>query len=345
MVSTLAQYAVIDLHLHLDGSLSPAWMLEWAEKQQIELPAHTPEALLPYVSAPQDCSDLNEYLRCFDLPLSLLQTPEALSAAVADVLQRLDQQGLIYAEIRFAPQLHTGLAMSQEDAVQAALTGLQNGLANTQLFKANLILCCMRAADNKAENLETIRLAKKYLAKAEAGVVAIDLAGAEGLFPTNNFAEEFHYASEISVPFTIHAGEAAGAESVQQALALGASRIGYGIRSIESESVMAQLVRQETPLEMCPCSNLQTKAAQSLKDYPLRRFLTRGIVATLNTDNMTVSQTSLQQEYRLLAQEYQLSRAEAKQLMLNSIAAAFLPAEEKMALLNTIQQRYPQLFE
>lgn len=344
MTSTLAQYGVIDLHLHLDGSLSPTWMLEWAAKQQITLPADTPETLLPYISVPQDCSDLNEYLRCFDLPLSLLQTPEALSAAVTDILQRLDQQGLVYAEIRFAPQLHTRLAMSQEEAVQAALTGLQNGLAQTQLFKANLILCCMRAADNKAANLETVRLAKKYLAKAEAGVVAIDLAGAEGLFPTNTFTAEFNYANEIGVPFTIHAGEAAGAESVQQALDLGVSRIGHGIRSIESESVMAQLISKATPLEMCPCSNLQTKTVQHLKDYPLRTFLTRGVVATLNTDNMTVSQTSLQQEYHLLEQEYELSAVEAKQLMLNSIAATFLPAEEKVALLNNIQQRYPQLF-
>ncbi|AAP95347.1 adenosine deaminase [[Haemophilus] ducreyi] len=343
MVLGLAQYGVIDLHLHLDGSLSPAWMIEWAKKQAVNLPASTAEALTAYVSVPQDCSDLNEYLRCFDLPLSLLQTPEALSSAVTDLIQRLDQDGLVYAEIRFAPQLHTQRSMSQEDAVKAALRGLQAGLASTSLFKANLILCCMRAADNRSANLETICLAKQYLTKYEAGVVAIDLAGAEGLFATQHFQQEFDFANQRGVPFTIHAGEAAGPESVQQALDFGATRIGHGIRAIESETVMKQLIDKRTPLEMCPCSNLQTKTVAQLADYPLRTFLMRGVVATLNTDNMTVSQTCIQQEYRLLAEQYQLSISEAKQLLLNSIAAAFLSNEDKKALLAHIQQRYPQL--
>ncbi|VEI46812.1 adenosine deaminase [Actinobacillus equuli] len=200
---------------------------------------------------------------------------------------------MLYAEIRFAPQFHTQKGMEQEQVVQAAIKGLQEGLAKAQLFKANLILCCMRAADNQAENLETVRLAHKYLSKGEAGVVAVDLAGAEGLFPTANFSAEFDYANELGVPFTLHAGEAAGAESVEQALNFGASRIGHGIRSIQSESVMRKLIGSRTPLEMCPCSNLQTKTVQCLQDYPLRTFLERGVVATLNSDNMTVSQTNV----------------------------------------------------
>lgn len=229
--------------------------------------------------------------------------------------------------------------MDQEQVVQAAIKGLQEGLAKTQLFKANLILCCMRAADNQAENLETARLAHKYLSKGEAGVVAVDLAGAEGIFPTVNFSAEFDYANELGVPFPLHAGEAAGAESVEQALNFGASRIGHGVRSIQSEVVMRKLI----PLEMCPCSNLQTKTVQHLQDYPLRAFLERGVVATLNSDNMTVSQTDVRNEFQLLEADYQLTKEEAQQLLFNAIEAAFLSKQDKKALLSEIQQRYPTL--
>ncbi|WP_018651196.1 adenosine deaminase [Actinobacillus capsulatus] len=343
MALNLATYGVIDLHLHLDGSLSPQWMIEWAAKQQIQLPSSDPQTLLPFISVPQDCSDLNQYLRCFELPISLLQTPEALASSVTDVLQRLDQAGLLYVEIRFAPQFHTQKGMDQEQVVQAAIKGLQEGLAKTRLFKANLILCCMRAADNHAENLETVRLADKYLSEGEAGVVAVDLAGAEGIFPTVNFSAEFDYANELGVPFTLHAGEAAGAESVEQALNFGASRIGHGIRSIQSESVMRKLIGSRTPLEMCPCSNLQTKTVQHLRDYPLRTFLERGVVATLNSDNMTVSQTNVQNEFHLLETDYQLTKEEALQLLFNAVEAAFLSKQDKKALLSEIQQRYPTL--
>ncbi|WGE31194.1 adenosine deaminase [Actinobacillus genomosp. 2] len=343
MTSNLAKYGVIDLHLHLDGSLSPEWMIEWAVKQQIQLPSYDPKTLLPFISVPQDCSDLNQYLRCFELPISLLQTPESLASSVTDLLQRLDQMGLLYVEIRFAPQFHTQRDMNQEQAVQAALKGLRDGLAKTRLFKANLILCCMRAADNQAENLETVRLAHKYLSKGEAGVVAVDLAGAEGLYPTEKFAVEFSYANQLGVPFTLHAGEAAGAESVEQALNFGALRIGHGVRSIQSETVMCQLINTRTPLEMCPCSNLQTKTVQHLKDYPLRTFLKRNVVATLNSDNMTVSQTNVKNEFQLLESDYQLTKEEAQQLLCNVIEAAFLYKQDKTALLNEIQQRYPAL--
>lgn len=342
MSNNLTHYGIIDLHLHLDGSLSAEWMIEWAHKQQIALPVTEAQALLPYISVPQDCSDLNQYLRCFEIPLSLLQTAEALSDAVEHLILRLSEAGLVYAELRFAPQLHTQM-LSQQQALQAALAGLERGLAQSQLFRANLILCCMRGADNQAQNLETIRLAKQYLVEGQAGVVAIDLAGAEGLFPTENFATEFQLANQLGVPFTLHAGEAAGAESVAQALDFGASRIGHGIRAVESEGVMQRLSQQKVPLEMCPCSNLQTKTVRSLAEYPLRQFLVRGILATLNTDNMTVSQTHIQQEFDLLTREYGLQQSEAKQLLKNAIAAAFLTADDKAQLTQHIQQRYPAL--
>lgn len=145
------------------------------------------------------------------------------------------------------------------------------------------------------------------------------------------------------MPFTLHAGEAAGAESVEQALNFGASRIGHGVRSIQSEGVMRKLIGSRTPLEMCPCSNLQTKTVQHLQDYPLRTFLERGVVATLNSDNMTVSQTDVKNEFRVLEADYQLSKEEAQQLLFNAIEAAFISNQDKKALLNEVQQRYPTL--
>lgn len=333
----IERYAMIDLHLHLDGSLSPQWLLEWAEKQGITLPTTDPEQLLSYISAPQDCSDLNQYLRSFEIPLAVLQSPQALTEEVAHLIQRLDQAQMLYAEIRFAPQLHTQQAMDQEQAVLAAIAGLK-ALENCHsLFKVNLILCCMRGAHNQAANQETVRLAQKYLGK---GVVAIDLAGAEGLYPTAQYRDLFREAAALGVPFTLHAGEAAGAESVQHALDFGAARIGHGVRAAESEAVVLQLITQKTPLEMCPCSNLQTKTVANLRQYPLRDYLKKGVVATVNTDNMTVSNTTVAQEFALLKRDYQLTNVEARQLVQNAVQAAFLSEDEKQTLWEKVQQRW-----
>lgn len=338
-MKNFAKYSLIDLHLHPDGSLSPEWMFEWAEKQNIALPAQNVEQLLSLVSVPQDCTDLNQYLNCFAIPVSLLQSTEAITSAVSDLLKHLDQQGLAYVEIRFAPQLHTQKGLTQSQVVEAALSGLQEGLTGSRLFKANLILCCLRGIGSLEGNLETVRMAKKYLSTGKPGVVAVDLAGPESGYPTMNFAKEFELAKSLGVPFTIHAGEAAGAENVQQAIELGASRIGHGIRAAESESVMQFLADRHIAVEMCPCSNLQTKAIDHLKHYPLRTFLVKGIIATLNTDNMTVSQTNIQQEFDLLAREYQLNENEAQQLLENAIRAAFLSDEEKCELKSHIEKR------
>ena len=339
MMKNISKYALIDLHLHLDGSLSPEWIFEWAEKQNINLPVNDIESLLRLISAPKDCSDLNQYLNCFAIPVSLLQTQDSISSAVFDLVKRLDKQGVVYAEIRFAPQLHTKKGLNQSEVVEAALVGLKQGLKDTALFRVNLILCCLRGIGSLENNLETINIAKKYLTIKDAGVVAVDLAGPEAGYPTQNFSQEFQLANQLGIPFTIHAGEAAGAENVQQAINLGASRIGHGIRAVESEQVMSDLAIKHIAVEMCPCSNLQTKAIDNLKNYPLRIFLQKGIMATLNTDNMTVSQTEIKQEFELLESDYQLTEFEAKKLMNNAINASFLSIEDKIALKTYINMK------
>ena len=170
---------MIDLHVHLDGSLSPDLIRSLAQKQGVCLP----DPLSPHIQASPHCQDLNEYLRCFDLPLLLLQTPQNMELAVRDLIGRLHAQGLWYAEIRFAPQLHTREHYSQEDILKGALSGLADAP-----FPVCLILCCMRGEGNERENLETLRLASLYLDK---GVCALDLAGAEGLYPTGSYEDLF----------------------------------------------------------------------------------------------------------------------------------------------------------
>lgn len=304
----------IDLHLHLDGSLTPAYMIRQARKQRVELPIWDEGKLMEYLRAPRDCRDLNEYLEKFDLPCSLMQTEEALTDAVQELCGRLMAQGLAYSEIRFAPQLHIKKGCTQEQIVEAAVKGLpQDGQ-----FEAKLILCCMRMADNEAENLETIRVAKKFLGK---GVVAADLAGAEALFPTSDFAPVFAAAKEAGVPFTIHAGEAAGPESIWAALHLGARRIGHGVRCMEDETLMEYLREHQIPLEVCPTSNFQTRAVKG--EYPLKKMLEAGLVVTLNTDNTTVSDTTLEREFLIAREELGLTEEQLEKLKENARKAKF----------------------
>lgn len=314
-------YGKIDLHLHLDGSLSAGTILRLAEKDGVKLAAKTEEELLPYITVSRDCRDLNEYLRCFEIPLMILQTEENLFTAAYELGRELRKKGLVYAEIRFAPQLHGRLGTTQEEAVQAVLAGLHKAMEESgDKICLRAILCCMRGEDTHEANLETVRTAAGYLGK---GVVAADLAGAEGLYPTGDFAEEFTLARDLGVPVTIHAGEADGPKSIWKALEFGAARIGHGVRAIEDEELMRELAARGIPLEMCPTSNLQTKAAERIVDYPLREYLRRGIKVTVNSDNMTVSDTWAGNEFSLLSKEYGLTEAEAELLYRNAEEAEF----------------------
>lgn len=318
MVEWLNDLKLIDLHLHLDGSLSLKSVKELAKLQNIEIPSKDDE-ILNMLTVSDDCRDLNEYLEKFDFPLSLLQTKEGISLAVYNLLEELKEQGLSYAEVRWAPQLHCQKALSQEDAVIAAIDGMNKSL-NKGDFKAKLILCCMRGSDNHDKNLETVRLAAKYKAK---GVCAVDLAGAEALFKTGEFAEEFALARKEGLNITIHAGEADGPDSIRKALEFGAQRIGHGVRSIEDEELVKILARKQIPLEMCPTSNLNTAMFETLKDYPLVKLMEAGVKVTINTDNMSVSNTTIRKEYEKIIETFNLSKEQVEQIISNSKEAGF----------------------
>lgn len=328
---------MIDLHLHLDGSLTGEDILALAKVSGVTLPYSDEEGLRPLLQAEPDCRSLTEYLEKFDLPLQVLQTEQALTLAVYRLVKRLAEDGLIYAELRFAPQLHLSRGLSQRQVVAAAVKGLYQGVAEFGIT-AQLVLCCMRMGDNRTENEETVRVAKEYLGN---GVCAVDLAGNEACFPTESFRDIFALAKQLQIPFTLHAGEAAGAQSVWTALELGAKRIGHGVRSIEDTHLVTTLAEKKIPLEMCFTSNLQTKAVTSKEHYPLCRFLEAGILVTVNTDNMTVSGTDLQTEYKLLQKVFGLSEDVLKQIACNAAEAAFLSAEKKQQLKKRIGEVFP----
>ena len=324
-------YGLIDLHLHLDGSLSLASVRDLAQLPNMDIEPDD-EKLLKMLQVGPDCKDLNEYLEKFSFPCSLLQKPEAITRSMTNLRRELKNQGLIYAEIRFAPQLHLLQGLTQRQVIQAAVDGLKS-----EGVKASLILCCMRGKGNHEENLETVRLAAEFLGK---GVCAIDLAGAEALFPNDDFEDLFELARKLGVPYTIHSGEADGPASVIKALEFGTRRLGHGVRSVEDPALMERLAREGITLELCPTSNLNTNIYNSIEDYPLVRLMDAGIRVTLNTDNTMVSGVSLQSEWEKVMDTFHLSREQIRILQRNSAEGVFGDDTLKQWLLREIDCRF-----
>ena len=317
----------IDLHNHLDGSLPVATVLELARVSGVALPGDTVEGICAYLTVEPDCTSLNEYLEKFAIPVSVLQTEECLEKAVYDTMKDLDARGVCYAELRFAPGQHLQRGLTQEQVTAAAVRGLNKALAELPI-RGQLILCCMRGAD-EAVNRETIDVTSRFLGK---GVCCADLAGAEALFPTADYKQLFAYAAEQGVPYVIHAGEADGPDSMWAAIEMGAKRIGHGIAAMQDEKLMAYLKEHQIPLEVCVTSNVQTKGTASYEQHPILRMLDYGINVTMNTDNMTVSGTDLDNEANLIVSRLGMTAQQEKAMLENSICAAFLSDEEKDAL-------------
>ena len=283
---------MIDLHLHLDGSLSPEFVLSEYKAQGIELPC--PEKDFGNILKSKGVKSLNEYLKAFDYPLRVLQTERALYGAYLDVLSKLDECGLVYAEIRFAPQLHTKCGLSQQQVLETVLRARSDADA---VVENNVILCCMRGDGNDKENAETVELAKAYKGH---GVVGVDLAGAEALFPTSKYGELFNRANKYGIPITVHAGEAADADSVKAALDMGARRIGHGVRIANDTELLKRIAKERIGIEMCFTSNLDTHAISNADEFPILKYLDLGILASVNTDDMTVSDTTIDKEFERL---------------------------------------------
>ena len=322
----------IELHLHLDGAITPDIAKDLAALQKIKLPYKDERELEKALMVSKDCRRLNEFLECFKLPCSLLQTKEGIARAVYLVQENIKRQGVVYAEIRFAPQLHMDKGLTMREVIESALDGLKKSD-----LKCNLILCCMRMADNREQNLETVKLAKEYLINEESsedyGVVALDLAGAEALYKTEQFIDVFKLANELNVPFTIHAGEADGAESVKKAVEFGAKRIGHGVRSVENLALIKTLSEKKICLEMCPTSNLQTKAIEKIEDFPIREFMKLGIPVTINTDDMAICGTDMGHEMNLIRNKFDITDNEESEIYANAVRYSFAKNKIKKQLM------------
>lgn len=311
--------AWIDLHLHLDGSIAPKTARKLAGMQGIPFP-YTDEELQQAMSVMDKCSSLNDYLERFSLPCSLLHIREALYLCMYELLDELYAQGLQYAEVRFAPQKSTEEGLSQYDVVKIVLRAIEDAP-----LPCGLILSMMRGADTHAQNMETIEVAKAFYGK---GVVAVDLAGAEALYPTHMFKDEFAAVRAAGIPLIIHAGEAAGSESVREAIESGAVRIGHGVRALEDPDVVKMLVERNILLELCPTSNLHTAIFPSYEAFPLRRLMDAGVKVSINTDNMTVSNTTLQEEWRHMIETHHLTYREVSRIVSDTIEASFAGPKE-----------------
>ena len=322
---------LVELHLHVDGSISVPAARRLAELGGEPLNL-TDAEVFDRLSVGEECEDLGEYLDKFVFPLSLVQTREQVEESVFLLQEDLRRQGCVYAELRFAPQSQCERGLTQREVVEASLKGLRRSDLD-----ARLILCCMRGPDNLAANLETVELAAEYLGDE---VVAVDLAGAEALFPTRDFAPVFARARELGVPFTIHAGEADGPQSVRDALAMGASRIGHGVRSVEDPELVRELADRQVPLEVCFTSEVQTGALKSYRHAEsLRQLLDAGCLVTLNSDNCSVSNTWLAREFVIVSEALGLTAAEVDQLLLNAVEASFASERTKARLREVVAGR------
>ena len=324
----------IELHCHLDGSVRPKTIIDLAKKDGIELPSYDLEEIEKLSIAPMECSSLDEYLKRFDLPLAVMQSGENIEKIVFELMEDALFENVKYMEIRFAPVLHTKNGMSQEEVIQSAI----NGIKRAEMFfniEATLILCCMKHLSEE-DAIETIEAGKEFIGK---GVSAVDLAGGEEEGFADKFVNAMKLAKEYGYHITVHAGEAASAQNVIDSIEkLGAERIGHGVR-IENNEEAYNLVKEKgVMLEICPTSNVQTKAVDSMKNHPIRRFLDDGIKISVNTDNRTVSNTSMSDEFEVCRDVFGFGEEEFRKVYADSVNALFVDDKKKEKLLRVLNQ-------
>ena len=332
------KFPKIDLHLHLDGSIRPETAWELANTLGCELPADTLEGYRAWIRAVTNTPNVNEYLRLFELPIQITQTEAALTRVTRELICQLSEQGLAYAEIRFAPQLHTRTGLSQRQAIEAVLEGRRLGLQDCPDIRIGILLCMMSIGPetvNWDANMETAELSAEYLGK---GVVGADLAGAEGIVPLTNFAPLFRRLTELNVPFTCHAGDSQGPETVRAAMDFGAKRIGHGHHIFDDPALSRRAAEEGVTLEICPTSNIQCHTQPSYGEHPAKQLLDMGVGVTINTDNMALAGVGLDDEYRHCLEEMGFTKADLVKMSRCSISACFLPEEEKAALLAMIEE-------
>ncbi|OPH48295.1 adenosine deaminase [Paenibacillus ferrarius] len=335
----LSRLPKVDLHLHLDGSVKPETLLELALHQGIDLPVYDREGLIPHMRVGEECGSLIEYLSKFHFTTRIMQSGEALERIAYEVVQQSAEHNCKYVEVRFAPQLHRNNGLTVEETIHHVVEGMKRGQRDFGV-RGGVIAICMRNHSCQS-NLEVIEAAAQFVGK---GVVAVDLAGDEAAYPPEFFREVFAESTRLGIPVTIHAGEAAGAVNVYEAVTnLGAVRIGHGVRLKENRSILEMVKERRIPLEMCPISNIQTKAVSSWEAYPIREYLEQGLLVTINTDNPSVSGTDITNEYRVLSDRFGFTAPELVKLIMNGVDAAFLDEADKLLLRREMENEISSL--
>jgi adenosine deaminase len=320
MLLDVRQLPKIELHCHLDASVRIATVAELGR----EIGLNLPEPLWPALVAPEICLDLADYLLRIDVALEVMQHRGHLVRMAREFVEDLAADGVIYGEVRFAPQLHLRRGLSLQEVVDAVHEGLLQGRQQCGVV-TGLILCCLR--HESAER--SVEIAKLALANRDK-VCALDLAGDEARFSGLAHVEAFALACTEGLQRTVHAGEAGGAESIREALELlGAERIGHGVRIEESAEIEQAVKDAGVVLEMCPLSNVQTRAASSLAKHPIDRLLRRGLRVTVSTDARTVSATTVSAEFERLAKTFGWGAAEFWRCQRYAAEAAFASAEAR----------------
>ncbi|NFN87805.1 adenosine deaminase [Clostridium sporogenes] len=324
----------IELHCHLDGSLRVDTILDIAKKDGITLPSYNKEDLIKHLSIIDDCNSLDEYLNKFFIPNKVMQTKENLKRISFQLLEDAAKDNVKYIEVRFAPLLHIERGLTIEEIIESILDGMKKA-EEFYGIKGNLILGCMRNMDISSA-IEVVKKGSKFIGK---GIVAIDLCGGEEPHFPGKFIEVLNLAKEYGYRITIHAGETGVGENVLEAInLLHAERIGHGIYIKDCPEAYKLVKEKNIPLEVCPTSNLHTKASESYKSHPFMGFLKDGIKVTINTDNMTVSNTTITKELEMLNKFCDLSIEDYKTLYLNAVEASFASSEIKEILKSYVKE-------
>lgn len=335
------------LHDHLDGGLRPATILELAADVGHELPADDAEALATWFAESADSGSLVRYLKTFDHTIAVMQTPDALARVAREAVLDLAGDGVVYAELRWAPEQHLARGLTLQETVDAVQAGIGEGIAlaaeSGHTIRAGQIVTAMRHADRWEE------IANLAVENRADGVVGFDIAGPEDGFPPSRHAQVWRYLAEQDFPVTIHAGEADGPESIAEAVHLGqASRIGHGVRIVEDIAFdehagvaalgrLAHWVRDhQVPLELCPSSNVQTGAATSIAAHPITRLKELDFAVTLNTDNRLMSRTSMTREMTLLVEQAEWTIDDLAEVTMTAAWNAFLHHDERRALVDDV---------
>jgi adenosine deaminase len=323
-------YPLVELHRHLDGNVRIETVLDLARRHGLELPAWTVEGLRPYVQITEREPSLVHFIAKFALLRRVMVDYDAVRRIVRENLEDAAREGIDYIELRFSPYfMGEEHGLDTFGVVDAVCDALEEG-RGTIPVRAKLIGIISRHYGPETGRVE---LAAAIRGR-ERGVVALDLAGDEAHFPGELFVRHFQEAREAGLRTIAHAGEAAGAASVRQAvLGLGAERIGHGIRAIEDPAVLDLLAERQVPLEVCPTSNLHTSTVPDYRSHPLPALLRRGLRCTLNTDDPSISGLDLAHEYRVAAGELGLSAAEIRRMQETAVEAAFLTPTEREELL------------